>query len=178
MHLHTAGEKLLLLPSTTPQARNFNSVTREFVDALGDLLTDYLGIVIDIDSKSETSYKGIYSVKELRVMHMVFSHWRRGAPCTVTQIATETGISKTTVSRAITTLMTNGLLKEQPDPEDGRRRHLLPTDAGRRMLENVNAWLSLWADRLRDIMAREENSIIAPEPRPDASQVSVDAASR
>jgi len=163
-------------------------VTRELVDALGDLLTDYLGIVIDIESTSETGYKGIYSVKELRVMHMVFRSWRQGEPCTVTQIANETGISKTTVSRAVTTLMTNGLLKEQPDPEDGRRRHLLPTDAGNRNLDNVNAWLALWADRLREIMVREDASIIAPEPRPEthrsdsngpeADQVSRDAASR
>jgi len=158
-------------------------VTRELVDALGDLLTDYLGIVIDIESTSETGYKGIYSVKELRVMHMVFRSWRQGEPCTVTQIANETGISKTTVSRAVTTLMTNGLLKEQPDPEDGRRRHLLPTDQGNQNLDNVNAWLALWADRLREIMAKEEASIIAPEPRmdedrPGADQVSRDAASR
>jgi len=153
-------------------------VPREFVDALGDLLTDYLGIVIDIEASAGTGYKGIYSVKELRVMHMVFRYWRRDAPCTVTPIANKTGISKTTVSRAGTTLMTNGLLREQSDPEDGRRRHLLPTDAGRRTLNNVNAWLELWADRLRDIMAREEDSIIAPEPVPDSDQMSRDAASR
>ena len=153
-------------------------MTRQFVDALGDLLADYLGIVIDIESNSATGYKGIYSVKELRVMHMVFRSWRQGEPCTVTQIANETGISKTTVSRAVTTLMTNGLLKEQPDPEDGRRRHLLPTDEGNRTLDNVNAWLALWADRLREIMAREEHSIIAPEPRQDEDQISRDAASR
>ncbi len=153
-------------------------MTREFVDALGDLLTDYLGIVIDIEATSETGYKGIYSVKELRVMHMVFRYWRHGQPCTVTQIANETGISKTTVSRAVTTLMTNGLLKEQPDPEDGRRRHLLPTEKGNQNLDNVNAWLALWADRLREIIDKEEASIIAPEPRQEADQVSRDAASR
>ena len=153
-------------------------MTRELVDALGDLLTDYLGIVVDIEATSETGYKGIYSLKELRVMHMVFRSWRSGQPCTVTQIANETGISKTTVSRAVTTLMTNGLLKEQPDPEDGRRRHLLPTDLGNQNLDNVNAWLALWADRLREIMVREEASIIAPEPRQEADQISRDAASR
>ncbi len=157
-------------------------MTRELVDALGDLLTDYLGIVIDIESTARSG-KGIYSVKELRVMHMVFRSWRQGQPCTVTQIANETGISKTTVSRAVTTLMTNGLLKEQPDPEDGRRRHLLPTDLGNENLDNVNAWLALWADRLREIVGREEASIIAPEPLADtenaaASQLSRDAASR
>ena len=155
-------------------------MTREFVDALGDLLTDYIALVMDIEASADAdpNYKAVYSVKELRVMHMVFRHWRRGAPCTVTQIATETGISKTTVSRAITTLMTNGLLKEQPDPEDGRRRHLLPTADGKAALENVNAWLALWADRLRELMATGDGSIIAPEPIPDSSQISADAASR
>lgn len=148
----------------------------ELVDALGDLLTDYLGIVIDIESTSKAGYKGIYSVKELRVMHMVFRSWRHGQPCTVTQIANETGISKTTVSRAVTTLMTNGLLKEQPDPEDGRRRHLFPTDRGNQNLDNVNAWLALWADRLREIILVDEaTSIIAPEPLAEAEEVESEA---
>jgi DNA-binding MarR family transcriptional regulator len=153
-------------------------VTREFVDALGDLLTDYLGIVIDIETSVDDGYKGIYSVKELRVMHMVFRSWRRNQTCTVTQIANETGISKTTVSRAVTTLMTNGLLKEQPDPEDGRRRHLLPTEAGQKTLDNVNAWMALWADRLHAIATKHGHSIIAPEPSSDSDQISLDAASR
>lgn len=153
-------------------------MTHEVVDALGDLLTDYLGIVIDIESNSDSGYKGIYSVKELRVMHMVFRSWRRGEACTVTQIANETGISKTTVSRAITTLMTNRLLKEQPDPEDGRRRLLLPTDEGQNTLNNVNAWLSLWADRLQEIVAKAETAIIAQEPLAEPGQISADAASR
>ena len=74
--------------------------------------------------------------------------------------------------------MTNGLLKEQPDPEDGRRRLLLPTEKGNQNLDNVNAWLALWADRLREIMAKEEASIIAPEPRQEAGQISRDAATR
>jgi hypothetical protein len=63
------------------------NVTRELVDALADLLNDYLGTVIDVEVTSETTHKGIYSVKELRVMHMVFRSWRHGKPCTATQIA-------------------------------------------------------------------------------------------
>lgn len=164
------------------------TVTREFVDALGDLLADYLGIVVDIESTSIGGQKGIYSVKELRVMHMVFHYWRRGEVCTVTRIANETGISKTTVSRAVTTLMTNRLLKEQSDPEDGRRRLLLPTKKGQNKLDNFHAWLSLWADRLHELMGKGEPSIIAQEPRPELEtgpgpatgkdQISADAASR
>jgi DNA-binding MarR family transcriptional regulator len=135
-------------------------------------------MVIDIETSVDAGYKGIYSVKELRVMHMVFRAWRRNQTCTVTKIANETGISKTTVSRAVTTLMTNGLLKEQSDPEDGRRRHLLPTEEGTRTLDNVNAWMALWADRLHEIVRKEDHSIIAPEPLAESDQISVDAASR
>lgn len=157
-------------------------MTREFVDALGDLLTDYLGMVIDIENTTRAGKKGIYSVKELRVMHMVFRAWRRREPCTATQIASVTGISKTTVSRAITTLMTNGLLKERSDPEDGRRRLLLPTDEGRATVDDVNAWLSLWGERLHEIATRHDASIVAPEPATEAGQtedrVAGDATSR
>ena len=153
-------------------------MTREVVDALGDLITDYLGVVEDGESGIRRGYKGIYSVKELRVLHTVFRCWRRDIACTVTQIANETGISKTTVSRAVTGLMTNGLLKEDQDPEDGRRRLLRPTEEGQQTLDNINAWLSLWADRLMATITGLESSIIAPEPRPQSDQPSRDAASR
>lgn len=152
-------------------------MTREVIDALGDLITDYLGLVEDGDSNVSPGYKGIYSVKELRVMHTVFRSWRRGSPCTVTQIANETGISKTTVSRAVTGLMTNGLLMEEQDPDDGRRRLLQPTLSGQQTLDNINAWLNLWADRLLEITAGRDD-IIAPEPVPAEDQRSRDAASR
>ena len=152
-------------------------MTREVVDALGDLITDYLGLVEDGDSSFRPSYKGIYSVKELRVMHTVFRCWRRDIDCTVTQIANETGISKTTVSRAVTGLMTNGLLMEEQDPNDGRRRLLLPTLDGQQTLDNINAWLMLWAERLLEIVATPE-TIIAREPVAMPDQLSRDAASR
>ncbi len=151
-------------------------MTSEVVDALGELLNDYLGKVIQSGTPGGTGYKGVYSVKELRVMHTVFRHWRLGTTCTLTQIARETGISKTTVSRAITTLITNGLLKEQPDPEDGRRRLLEPTSLGQRALDDVHAWLAGWAERIQEIVAQGDGAIIAPEPAPH--QRAVDAASR
>ena len=152
-------------------------MTREVVDALGDLITDYLGLVEDGDSDFRPSYKGIYSVKELRVMHTVFRCWRRDVDCTVTQIANETGISKTTVSRAVTGLMTNGLLMEEQDPNDGRRRLLLPTLDGRQTLDNINAWLTLWAERLLEIVPTPD-TIVAREPVALSDQLSRDAASR
>lgn len=172
-------------------------MTQEVVDVLGDLITDYLGLVEDGESSFRPGYKGLYSVKELRVMHTVFRSWRRCVACTVTQIANETGISKTTVSRAVTGLMTNGLLMEEQDPEDGRRRLLRPTLEGQQTLDNINTWLSLWADRLlevgtqrnevvakrevvaeREPSAAEREAIIAPEPVGNTGQLSRDAASR
>ena len=158
-------------------AANFGnpSVTSDFIDALGDLLTDYVGIVIDIESNATQGQKGIASVKELRVMHMVFRSWRRDASCTVTEIAKETGISKTTVSRAVTTLMTNGLLREEQDPEDGRKRMLRPTAHGKKTLADVNAWLGVWAERLRQLALSDEPTVILPEPAAAGAQQSRDA---
>lgn len=138
------------------------TVTPEFVDALGDLLTDYVGLVLDIESrKTQDGRKGIYSVKELRVMHTIFRRWRRDEPCTVTQLANATGISKTTVSRAVTSLMTNGLLKEQIDPEDGRKRLLLPTEQGEQTLAGIMDWLNDWAARLMNLAAGVEPQLPA-----------------
>ena len=146
-------------------------MTRDFINLLGDLLTDYLGMVLDIESNTTKGYKGIYSVKELRVMHMVFRNWRRQVPCTVTLLANETGINKTTVSRAVTSMMTNGLLKEEQDPEDGRRRLLVPTKEGIRNLQAVNEWLASWAERLHD-MAGSSEPCSPPASRAGSSRLS------
>jgi DNA-binding MarR family transcriptional regulator len=133
-------------------------------DALGDFLADFLGTMSEIGTPSSTPSRHVYSVRELRIKQAVLNHWRHGCTCTVTQLARETGTSKTTVSRAISRLMAEGLLKDEPDAEDGRRRLLLPTEDGLRVLEHVEARLGLWADRLQALVVRRETSIIVPEP--------------
>lgn len=137
-----------------------------FVDDLAEFLKDYVGMVMEIEAaRTEQGQRGIHSLKELRVMHLVFGYWRDGSSCTVTQIARDTGISKTTVSRAVTSLMTNGLLREQMDPEDGRKRLLLPTESGTETLEVTEAWLWSWAERLGKTLAigESESSIVVGE---------------
>ena len=154
-------------------------MSQKVVEDLGDLLIDYLEMVIDFDAiYGNDSSKGIYSIKELRVTHLVFRCWRLGESCTLTRIAKETGISKTTVSRAITTLIGNGLLREELDPEDGRRRLLLPTELGEEAMGQIHQWLESWAQRIARTMAEEDGTIIAAEPLANAGQRSADAASR
>lgn len=134
-------------------------------DALGDFLADFLGAMGEIGTPLPPASRHVYSVRELRIKQAVLNYWRQGSTCTVTQLARETGISKTTVSRAISRLMAEGLLKDEPDPEDGRRHLLLPTEDGLRLLERIDARLGLWADRLQALIVSQETSIIAPEPR-------------
>ncbi len=146
------------------QANLDQPVSQDIVHALGALLTDFLGMVTDDRHGSGQGRNGICSVKELRVLHTVLSHWRRNSPCTVTQIAGETGISKTTVSRCVSGMMESRLLVESTDPDDGRRRLLTPTVEGRQLLRNLDAWLGLWATRLADL-CDDQTSTGSIEPR-------------
>lgn len=140
-------------------------MTQPIVQELGDLLADFLGLIGDVDRNMD-GHKGIYSVRELRVLYAVMSHWRRESACTVTQIASETGISKTTVSRCVSNMMDAQLLVETPDPQDGRRRLLLPTERGRQILLNLDDWLALWATRLLELAGQDGGSaLVAAEPR-------------
>jgi len=101
----------------------------------------------------------------MRVLYAVMSHWRRQSVCTVTQIAGETGISKTTVSRCISNMMEAQLVLETPDPHDGRRRLLQPTERGRQILQNLDDWLTLWAERLFELSREDQAPVFVSELR-------------
>lgn len=74
-----------------------------------------------------------------------------GRPPTVTDLCEATGLPKSSISRYISTQMTQGMVAEVIDPADRRRRKLILTDKGkeerrwqvkevRKVLENVRAW--------------------------------------
>jgi DNA-binding MarR family transcriptional regulator len=139
-------------------------MAQAIVQELGNLLTDFLGIIGDAD-RGLNGHRGIYSVREMRVLYAVISHWRRQSACTVTQIAGETGISKTTVSRCVSNMMEAQLVVELPDPHDGRRRLLQPTERGRQILQNLDDWLTLWAERLLELAREGQATVVVSELR-------------
>lgn len=74
-----------------------------------------------------------------------------GRPPTVTDLCEATGLPKSSISRYISSQMTQGMVAEIIDPNDRRRRKLVLTDKGmeerrwqiksvRKLLEDVRAW--------------------------------------
>jgi DNA-binding MarR family transcriptional regulator len=85
-----------------------------------------------------------------------------GRPPTVTDLCEATGLPKSSISRYISSQMTQGMVAEVIDPNDRRRRKLVLTDKGkderrwqvkhvRKLLEEVKAW-------------DEKNAGSAPDP--------------
>lgn len=74
-----------------------------------------------------------------------------GRPPTVTDLCEATGLPKSSISRYISSQMTQGMVAEIIDPNDRRRRKLVLTDKGmeerrwqiksvRKLLDDVRAW--------------------------------------
>jgi DNA-binding MarR family transcriptional regulator len=66
----------------------------------------------------------------LVVLTMVYLN-DRGMPPTMTELCDATGLPKASVSRYVSTQISNGLVREKVDPNDRRRRMLVQTKKGR-----------------------------------------------
>lgn len=67
-------------------------------------------------------YGGGATLNELRVMNQVVLCGTMGRTCRVTALHEVTGIPKSTVSRVVTKLQSDGWISDRRDPTDGRQR--------------------------------------------------------
>lgn len=74
---------------------------------------------------------------------------RRRAPVRLVELAEEFGLDKSTMSRQVTGLLTLGLIRRRPDPQDGRAFLLELTETGGRRVDEVaQARHEMWLERL------------------------------
>lgn len=59
------------------------------------------------------------------------------APVLASDIARMRGVSRATISAIVGALVAHGFVREDPDPADRRRRHLVVTPAGARAIEAI-----------------------------------------
>lgn len=81
-------------------------------------------------------YGGDCTLNEIRVMGAVYYLVMTGGHCTPTQIANDTGIPKSTVSRSLASLVEKGWLTDEQDVEDRRRRKIMLSAKAREQREN------------------------------------------
>lgn len=74
---------------------------------------------------------------------------RRMAPVRLVELADEFGLDKSTMSRQVSSLLSLGLVRRRPDPQDGRAFLLELSDTGaRRVGEVAQARHAVWLERL------------------------------
>ena len=76
-------------------------------------------------SATAESLPGDTTLNQLRIMHVVHYMTAGGEPTSVSEIADALDMPRSGVSRVITELVSYGWVKEEPHPEDGRRRLLV-----------------------------------------------------
>jgi DNA-binding MarR family transcriptional regulator len=74
---------------------------------------------------------------------------RANANPTISELADMTRLPKSNISRYVSNQLKIGHLTEQIDPEDRRRRILMPTEAGRKELKWVQTQISSMAADIR-----------------------------
>jgi DNA-binding MarR family transcriptional regulator len=85
----------------------------------------------------------------------------RGGPATASALARQEQISPQSMGATLAALEGRGLIERRPDPDDGRRVVLSPTDAGLRALRHRrNARTERIAQVLRTAFTQDELSLL------------------
>jgi len=95
-------------------------------------------------------YGGDCTLNELRVMNQIIRCRLQGRTCTVTALHKVTGIPIPTVSRSVANLQSDGLLSEQQDPDDGRRRIVTLNPRALEMVSNNIEEMTEWFNDYRE----------------------------
>ncbi len=74
--------------------------------------------------KMSTKYGGDTTINELRVINQVYACHSEERTTGVMELSRKLDIPKSTVSRAVFSLLVRGWLAEEPHEEDGRRREV------------------------------------------------------
>lgn len=118
-------------PRSAPEASFSDDPVREFSDALQDLLRVY-----QFRDRQRTCIHGI-SVTECYALEILVT----GAPLTVTELARQMQLDKSTASRAVATLEERGHVGRSEHPDDARCVAIRATESGRRLHEAIREGL-------------------------------------
>jgi len=83
------------------------------------------------------------------------------APVRSVDLAAQRGVSKSVISRQVSTLQILGLIERHADPTDARAAVLVLTDAGRKAARTIDAARRAYLKRLLDALSPEELGQVA-----------------
>jgi DNA-binding MarR family transcriptional regulator len=95
-----------------------------------------------------------------RAAYVILRQLQQDGPMNVSALADALNLDGSTVTRQLTALQQDGLIRRSPDPEDGRGTVISPTELGLRQVETVReARRSLYGTVLRDYRPEEKREL-------------------
>jgi len=85
----------------------------------------------------------------IQIQFLLYLRDQPRAHCRVSVLAREYGLTRATVSDAVSTLARKGLLDKQGSETDKRVAHLLLTDAGRKLARKFDGWQGRMTEKVR-----------------------------
>lgn len=85
------------------------------------------------------------------------------APARISDIADTLHSDISTVSRQVSTFASHGLVAKEPDPNDGRAQVITLTDAGHRMIGEIQTTRAAWFQQLLDGWDSAETAMFATQ---------------
>jgi DNA-binding MarR family transcriptional regulator len=83
-----------------------------------------------------------------------------GGPRTLTELARAERVTPATMSKLVSAMEAEGLVRREPDPDDGRAAQLHPTARARRILERGRAKRTEYLDSLFAGLTERERAIV------------------
>lgn len=113
-----------------------------------------------VDRDATRVYAELGVAFEQRWMGVLDQLSRRDGP-SVKELAETLGISHPSVSQTRASLLAAGLIEDQPDPTDGRRRTLQLTSAGRALVAGLRPVWDALEQASRDLDDEAQNAVAA-----------------
>ncbi len=127
------------------------------------ILSEFLPYQLSVTSNAVSdliarSYRGKFGLKipEWRLMAILGEH----ASMTQRDMVVATAMDKVTVNRASATLANRGLIERVPNIADGRSHHVMLTDTGRELYEQIVPQAQVIRDALVQVLDAEELQLL------------------
>lgn len=103
--------------------------------------------------------------------HGVLAQIARLGPCTPTQLCEHARVTAPSMNQAVTGLVDAGLVTREPDPDDGRKVRIVPTESGLEIAAEARRRRHVWLQSRLDTLTPAQRATLA-----DAAAILLDVA--
>lgn len=101
------------------------------------------------------------NLSPIQIQFLIYLAYNRASRSRITDIANEFGLTKATVSDAISSLEDKGLVTRVENKEDRRNYFLKLTQKGKKVAEGVSNWADVLKNELKNFSVKEKETLLS-----------------